>query len=122
MSQFTAEFAETGPDLIESMGETVTYYPSGGDTGRQIKAVIERDPLQSVGEVPGPSIAPRAMLTVLDRQTSISDDGLGGIASTEIDTAVDEIAYAVRVGEEAERRPLGARPKALGGMLRLEVR
>lgn len=94
--------------IIESLGETITYYPgesetiNGGDivafatwgiftvaSGREIEAIVERGASAPVGS----SRAPGASITV-----TVANDSATGIAASEIDTGLDTISIAIRAG------------------------
>ena len=86
LSRFNSLFSRTAaPNLIRQFGETVTYYPSGSATGREIMAIVDRTEM--------PRISIRVRNATCD-----------GIASDEIDTGGDEVAVSLRIGETPKRR------------------
>ena len=99
------------PGLIRQFGEVVTYYPRDGSSGRQIRALVERDLPELVpglGEITGQSIMVR-----------VTNSSNTGISSDEVDTGGDEISVPLRVGQSAERRRVAQVVSDSGGMVRL---
>lgn len=115
-SDFDTSFAEAAPhDFTDRMGETITYYPSGGSS-RSITGAVVRNPVTEIDAAPGPINAPFAHIQVIDDSTL-------GIASDEINTGADEIGYKINIGDAAvSQRPIAKIVSRTGGMMTLEVR
>lgn len=95
--------------LMETFGETVTYYPQGGGS-REIQAAVERG---VVSEIAG-GRTPMAMML-------ITNDATLGITSAELDRGGDRIGYPVNIGEDPKIRKVKEMPSQTTGMIILEV-
>jgi hypothetical protein len=99
--------------LMRQFGEPVVYYPDGGDTGRSITAIVNRNGVEVIsetGEVHARLIEVRVR----------NDDKLG-ISSTEIDTGADEIRLPLRVGESSQRRQITEVLSTENGLVRFLI-
>ena len=97
---------------MANFGETVIYYPRNGGQ-RTIVATVYRGAMaiiEETGEIPSQEI----MVTV---KNSTCD----GISSTEIDTGGDELAIALRVGSEPQRRSIARVINDHNGMVKFMV-
>ena len=74
---------------LDVSGETIIYKP-GGVGSRSIVAIVDRQPPASVP--PAPQGRTPAMVIV------VKNDSVLGISSSELDTGLDRIALAVRLG------------------------
>ena len=93
---FARQFKRAGvPNLIRQFGETVTYYADGGDTGREIQAIVERGTMAAMSET---DLSTQA-ITI-----RVKNDARHGISSSEVDTGADEVSVPLRVGGTAQRR------------------
>lgn len=83
---------------IADFGESVVYRPRCG-APRTVGAIVERLPAEMFADVgvSGPVI-----------QITVANDPTTGISSAELDLGRDQVDVAVRVGGEAETRPIGA--------------
>lgn len=99
------------------MGEEVTYTPKGG-TGRTIWAVVNREPVQAIGEMQK-GRSPRFTVWVLIDSTVAT---YGGIDADEINTGGDTITLAERYGNAGVARPVGNVLDTDPGMMKLELR
>ena len=99
--------------FLDTFGETVTYYPSGGGT-RSIDAVVSRDP---IGRLDGAPHGKTQHIVV-----SVANDSSIGISSSEIDTGKDKIELVYRIGETAQQRVITKIVSIDHGMMHLELR
>lgn len=112
-SDMATPFVET---LIGVEPEWVQYIPraDSGNIPRMVRAVVDREPEQGFGGVPG-GTAPGMVIVV-------RNDPLNGIASSEIDTGGDKIAVAARYGREPEEREIGQIVRHDSAVVVVEVR
>ena len=115
------DLAQDAVAFLTDFSETVTYHPASGES-RQIKAVVDRSPPADLPGAPAGALAPKATIAVANRATAISDDTIGGISTSELDTGGDMIALAVRIGQDPTQRPLKRVVNQDAGMITLEVR
>jgi hypothetical protein len=93
---FDSHFASAGfPMLLDQFGESIVYLPGGGGS-RSILAIIERDP-PSIFDAAGNAVMPSATIRVFNSCRS-------GISSREIDTGLDAVEFALKVGEAVPKR------------------
>ena len=82
-------------DILDELGESVTYKPAGGGT-RDIVAIVIRE---SAVDMPGMDYISSPMIQVI-----VKNDSTEGITASEIDTGGDVISLAIRQGEAAQDR------------------
>lgn len=112
-NDFDQELIDSAADMVDTCGESVTYYPKGGGS-RAITAIINRG---QPGDLDGPpqGVAPRLIIHV-------ANDSSTGISSNEIDTGGDEVKVAVRIGETVQSRRITKIVTMDAGMMELELR
>ena len=112
-SKFDQELIDSAAHLVDTCGESVTYYPKAGGS-RAITAIVNRG---QPGGLDGPphGAAPRLIICV-------ENDSTSGISSDEIDTGGDEVKVAVRIGETAQKRRITKIVTMDAGMMELELR
>ena len=111
---YEQELVECSNSFIEEFGDEVTYYPAGGDTGRTIKALIKRLPLENIiSSMHGISTALKVF---------VKNDGATGIASNELDVGTDELSLPVNFGATNKKRRITGIIKHNAGFIILEVR
>lgn len=116
-SNFSAAAAE---NHMAHFGETVTYRNRAG-AERSIMAIIERGARRDLGGQEK-SHTPALTVKVLNRATSIADDGFGGISTAEINLGGDQLDLAERAGAAVTPRHLKALAESSESFLVLEVR
>jgi len=112
-SDFDKELVATAAELLNIFGETVVYYPSGR-LQRTILAIVTRQDNEKLPDLPhgrGPNIT-----------IAVANNSTIGIASSEIDTGLDQIELAVRIGQVKQNRPFARIIAQDAGFLKLEVR
>ena len=100
-------------NLMRQFGEAVIYYPDGGDTGREITALVNRDGVEIIGETG--EVHARLI------EVRVRNDSTTGISSTEIDTGADEIRLPLRVGESSQRRQITEVLSTENGLVRFLI-
>ncbi|MHC4617214.1 MAG: cupin domain-containing protein [Planctomycetota bacterium] len=98
--------------LIDRLGEDVTYLPKGGGT-RAIKAMVERG--EPVTLPAGDGHTPAA-------QVHVVNDVTDGITSAELDKGGDKLRFAPRIGGATRDYAITNILYQDGGMMGLEVR
>jgi len=93
-SNFDSELIEAFDEVLDELGEEVTYKPYGGDS-RSILAIIDRNPPAPIGPGGQQGRAPRAIIVVKNSSTA-------GISTTELDTGTDKISYPVRLDQDPQ--------------------
>jgi len=88
----------TNPEVfLITFGEEIAYWPAGVEANaRAILAIVDREPAiedRSASAIVMP-------ITVANRATSIDDDCVGGIATSEMDTGEDIVMISKRLGED----------------------
>lgn len=114
VSVFDSQFAANAfPGLLDTFGESITYYPGAGGS-RSIVGIINRDPPELI-DGSGNSIKPKATIQVTNSATL-------GISSRELDTGRDEISFMLKVGDSiATRLSVSALLSSGGGVTVLVV-
>lgn len=100
-------------NLMRQFGETVIYYPDGGDTAREITALVNRDGVEIIAETG--EVHARLI------EVRVRNDSTAGISSTEIDTGADEIRLPLRVGEGSQRRQITEVLSTENGLVRFLI-
>jgi len=112
-NDFDNELIASVDDFLNTFGETIVYYPNG-DVSRQILAIVDRKPPEKLDDAPY-GAAPLMTITVANNQTA-------GISSKQVDTGLDKVELAVRIGQAVQQRMLTGIISQDAGMLTLEVR
>lgn len=103
--EFTGTYAITAPavadygiagEIIEGAGEVVQYYADGGNTARQIYAVVGREPTDQIGGIAG---AMASGITI-----RVANNSTVGIRSDEVDCGQDEVELPIRISGTNRRR------------------
>lgn len=114
MKTFDEILEDTAGGFIDRLGgETITYLPRAGGS-REIQAVVNRRPPESIPAAPR-GFAP--LLTIL-----VLNNAVSGISSNELDKGGDKVTVAVRIGETAQNRKISGIEMQDTAMLKLEVR
>lgn len=112
-SEFDQELIDSAADMVDTCGESVTYYPKAGGS-RAITAIVNRGQPGSLDGAPH-GVSPRLIIYV-------ANDSTTGISSDEIDIGGDELKVAVRIGETAQNRRITKIATMDAGMMELELR
>ena len=110
MTSFDDRFAECAGQLLDNLGESVVYKPTGG-APRTITAMVTRNPPQPAGDAP-----PTDYLHV-----DVYDDSATGISKDELTAGQDEIELYDLVGRNRRTRVIQLVVDRNGGMLKLAV-
>lgn len=116
---FDADFKAAAVDLLEVLGEDVSYTPRGG-AARTIRAIVNRTPPQRV-DGRGQVFTPRLTIQVLN-------DATDGIDSSTMDAGgSDQVTLAYRPGTTAQTfgvylPPEGTSNSMNGAMLELDLK
>ena len=81
------------------MAEDAKYFPNGGANPRDIKAIINREAAEIIGDI---QRATSRSITIDVKQNTTD-----GITSEELDTGGDQIEFAVRYGQKPQRKEIG---------------
>lgn len=93
-SVFSRQFRRAASrNLVQQFGEVVTYRPRAGNTARDIRAMVERDPNAIISET-GELLGRRIMLLV-------ENNACRGILSGSVDTGGDEVSLTTRSDSRA---------------------
>lgn len=112
MNTFDEELVALTPEFLTTFGETVTYWPSGGES-REITAIVKREePARLEG-------APHGVSHSLEIQ--VANDATTGISSDEVNTKKDQVELPVRIGETAQKRLVAEIISQDAGMMMLEI-
>lgn len=112
MTVFDTKFGTySAPKLLVEWGEPIVYVPRDG-TPRDIEAIIDRNPPETIGGagVRGPRFT-----------AQVTNDVLLGITSDELNTGGDKLEFPPRVGQAAKSYPIQKLLTDAGDMLLLEV-
>lgn len=116
---FDADYKAAAADLLEVLGEDVSYTPRGG-VARTIRAIVDRSPPQRI-DARGNVFTPRLTIQVLN-------DATDGIDSASMDAGgSDRVSLAYRPGTTAQSfgvyfPPEGTANAMNGAMLELDLR
>lgn len=108
--------------FFRHFAEDITYIPRQG-APRTIRAVVTREVPAALAEA-GRVLAPQISISVRNLAQSKDEDGdgIGGIASSEIDTGGDAVELAERIGAAPRRLQIKSLQTQDDGILMLEVR
>ena len=98
-------------NLLRQFGETVTYYPAAGGSGRRIQAMVQRQPLEVISEL-GTQVSEAILVRVRNNKYT-------GIASETVDAGGDEIELRTEVNATPERRSVVRIIRDSNGLLTL---
>jgi len=112
-SDFDNELVAGVDEFLDMFGETITYYPNGSES-RQILAIVDRNPPEKLDNAPY-GVAPLLVITV-------ANNSITGIKSDQVDTGLDKVELAVRIGQAVQQRMFTDIISQDAGMLKLEVR
>lgn len=113
MSRFATQFARTGaPSLVRQFGESIVYYAGGGNAGRTIYALIERNV----------AVETSTGTTAQEIVVRVRNDATHGISATEINDKKDQVFVSLVVGGTPERRQITRINDDANGLVRFMVR
>lgn len=123
-TRFASQFKRSAvPGLLRQFAETITYHPgSGNGTGpgpgpggasREVEAMIERE---------GPGLLDEMGVAVFAAILRVKNSSTDGIASTEIETAGDEVSFPLRAGESVTRKAIMRVISTDNGVVRFGVK
>lgn len=103
----TVELDDIMMETVKEFGEVITYVPAGdADDAREVMAVVDRQPWRRMAAQSGLGKIPALTITVCNHAAALSENGVGGISSTEIDTGTDKIELPLRIGETPSSRTI----------------
>jgi len=98
-TRFEQQFTRTAvPNLIRQFGETIDYFPGGIGPGREVDAIVVRNPAAVAAEI-GEAIVNALIIRV-------KNSSVRGIDVTELDTGRDKVFVAIVNGGEATKRSI----------------
>jgi hypothetical protein len=114
------------PAFLSVWGETIHYIAvSGGSTtsggGREILAVVDRQPYAGIPETPG-VLRPLMFVTVQNAATAVDDDEMGGISLDELDVGSDILMIPRKTGGSEEAFHVSRIVTQDEGMIQMEIR
>lgn len=119
---FTDAHVEAFKTTLATKGETVTFQPATAGGDKSVIVRIQRSDRQAPPGVAGVSRIPYCVMTAIDADTEVADDGFGGIKSTDLKNGAT-IAYKVDpLDADATVRPVVKVIEAKNGRVVFEVR
>ncbi len=113
-TRFAQQFIRTAvPNILRQFGETVVYFANGNGAGREITAVVVRDPLAIIAEIG--EVLSQAMIV------RVVNDSTLGISATDIDTGRDRIWVPITADGDPEARSIVRVLSDTNGFLRVLV-
>jgi hypothetical protein len=113
-TRFEQQFKRVAvPNLVRQFGECIQYFPGGAGSGRDIDALVVRDPLAVASEV--------GELLVNALIIRVENNECRGITAEEIDTGRDKVFVALKNGGAGSLRSIVQLLSDANGFLRFLV-
>lgn len=113
-TRFEQQFKRVAvPNLVRQFGECIQYFPGGAGSGRDIDALVVRDPLAVASEV--------GELLVNALIIRVENNECRGITAEEIDTGRDKVFVALKNGGTGSLRSIIQLLSDANGFLRFLV-